>query len=370
MEFKINLEDVERSAAGQWGYILARLAPDLSDALNAPKKHHPCPVHGGSDGFRLFNDYEQTGGGICNTCGPKSKGISLIMWANGWNFKETLDAVSGVIGLTEETELQPQTHGHAKREPRIDPQEVEKKRGSLRKMWKECVSVTHKDAEPLRLYMLRRRLEYRDLPNSIRFHPSLSYYDDEGKKVGEFPAMVCSVFDKNAKPITLHRTYLTSDGLRPKGLQAKKIMPVPPDVSLMGGSIWLNDKCKSSPIVAVTEGVETGLAVQLAKGIPTFAAVTAVGMKAWEPTSCVRRLMVFADKDRKVMTAGRMVEPGQDAAKHLVSEMWKQNIKASVIIPGIDIPEGRKNLDWADMYARYGKAAFANIESQEEVKHG
>jgi len=116
-EFKIKLDDVEKSAAGQWGYILAKLAPDLGDALEAPKKHHACPVHGGKDGFRLFNDYEQKGGGICNTCGPKGGGISLIMWVNGWNFKETLEAVAGVMGLTEETELQPQKHEMRSQKP-------------------------------------------------------------------------------------------------------------------------------------------------------------------------------------------------------------------------------------------------------------
>ncbi len=362
MEFKIKLEDVERAATGQWGYILARLASqELGDALEKPKKHHPCPVHGGNDGFRLFGDYEQKGGGICNTCGPKAGGISLIMWANNWTFVETLNAVAGVIGVTEETELQPNPH-EQKRSKTPDPEESEKVRERLRKMWNECVQVSDKDAEPLRLYMLRRRLEYRNLPKSIRFHPSLSYFDDEGKKVGEFPAMVCSIFDREGKPITLLRTYLTADGLRPKGLRPKKVMPVPPDAALMGGSVWLSEKCVSTPVVAVTEGIETGIAVQLATGIPVFAACSAGGMKAWEPLPGVRRVLVYADKDREVQTAGRMIEPGQDAAKHLVSAMWKRNIQASAIVPGMDIPKGRKSLDWADIFASYGKSGFVDVD--------
>jgi len=368
-EFKIKLDDVERSATDQWGYILAKLAPDLGLALEQPKKHHSCPVHGGKDGFRLFNDYETKGGGICNTCGPKAGGISLIMWVNGWNFKETLEAVAGVMGLTEETELQPQKH-EARTQSKPDPEKAEKVREKLRAVWSKCVPVSHKDAEPLRLYMLRRRLEYRGLPKSIRFHPSLPYYDDEGKKVGDFPAMVCSVFNKAGKPVTLHRTYLTPDGLRPQGLTPKKVMPVPGDVSLMGSSIWLSEKCATAPIVAVTEGVETGIAVQLATGIPTFAAVTATGMKAWEALPSVRRVFVYADKDRMVQSGGRMIEPGQDAAKQLVASLWKNKVQASVILPGIDIPEGRKNIDWADLYAKYGKSAFADVENQQEVNRG
>ena len=61
-------------AHGQWLFILERLCPELGPAIARLGRHVPCPVHGGKDGFRLFKDAQQTGGGICNSCGAKADG--------------------------------------------------------------------------------------------------------------------------------------------------------------------------------------------------------------------------------------------------------------------------------------------------------
>jgi len=359
----IDVKKVEVLAAGQWEYILGRLGGGaFNAALEMPRKHHPCPRHGGTDGFRLFNDLRETGGGCCNTCGIYSKGISLLMWVNDWGFKETLEAVAEVIGYSEDSKTAiPEIRRAAPPEPKIDHEAATRKRASLKRVWGGASALSEKDAEPVRLYLLRRRLDYRFLASTIRCHPALGYHDEDGKRLGEFPCMLSAILDANGKSVCLHRTYLTADGFRPEAIEAKKVMAVPDDTSISGASVWLAQQCSKSPVVAVTEGVETGIAVQLATGIPTFAAISAVGMASWEPPEHVKCVLVFADKDRQVRSGQKTIKPGEDAARKLISRMWEMGLMARGYIPKDDIPQGAKSLDWCDVYAEQGASGFPKL---------
>ena len=93
---------VKAAAQGRWAQIFAVLAPQLDWAQAHPGKHGPCPVHGGTDGFRLFPDYQDRGNGICNTCGAKSDGFQMLMWLNDWTFSQTVDQVAACLGLNAE----------------------------------------------------------------------------------------------------------------------------------------------------------------------------------------------------------------------------------------------------------------------------
>lgn len=55
MKYFLNIEEIRPLAKGHWDYIFSALAPQLSVAMEQPGKHVPCPVHGGKDGFRLFD---------------------------------------------------------------------------------------------------------------------------------------------------------------------------------------------------------------------------------------------------------------------------------------------------------------------------
>ena len=77
---------------GRWGSILGSLAAQLSPALDAGgRRHVPCPVHGGTDGFRFFQNFEESGRAICNTCGHFHDGFAVLQWANGWSSREVLE---------------------------------------------------------------------------------------------------------------------------------------------------------------------------------------------------------------------------------------------------------------------------------------
>ncbi len=89
-----NLEDVKRAASGRWSAIIISLAS--VDAVCLDGRQQPCPKCGGTDRFRVFEDFEETGGAFCNQCYDKKNGdgIATLGWLNGWDFKTTLEKLS------------------------------------------------------------------------------------------------------------------------------------------------------------------------------------------------------------------------------------------------------------------------------------
>lgn len=110
--------EVREAADGNWLVILDSLAPDLSLAIERAPRHVPCPVNGGTDGFRLFNDVDVTGGGISNLHGPFKTGFSLLQWVNSWDFETTKYEVGRFMGcqvyLTQEEREQERAEQQAK----------------------------------------------------------------------------------------------------------------------------------------------------------------------------------------------------------------------------------------------------------------
>lgn len=354
----MNADECREKAAGRWDSILATLAPQLVPALDHHgRRHVACPVHGGKDGFRVFKDVSERGASICNTCGSFSDGFATLMWANGWDFRTTLNEVSKYFGEGSSG----QYLGAAIRrvpppkppEPKTDP---EKLRYILNKVWCESVPITSRAAEPARLYLARRGLSIAP-PKSLRFHPSLIYI--EGDKItGNHPGILALVEGKDGTPITIHRTYLTRDGAKAAVESPKKLMSYPEDRKIMGGAIRL---VPPGRVLAVAEGIETALAVIEGTGIPTWATVNARLLEGFVPPPGVEQLIVFADKDQS-----NPVHPqghGQEAAKKLVQAAWKLGIKATAIIPAGEIPQGEKSLDWLDILRRDGAKGFPSLDS-------
>lgn len=91
---------VKAAAKGRWDEIFHALAPSLDEAQANAGRHVPCPVHGGKDGFRLYPRYEESGAGVCNSCGQKTDGFAMLSWLNGWSFPQTLQAVGNFLRLT------------------------------------------------------------------------------------------------------------------------------------------------------------------------------------------------------------------------------------------------------------------------------
>ncbi len=57
---------------GHWATVHFRVCGISDESLTG--KHGPCPKHGGKDKWRTFDDYEKTGGAVCNECGKMADG--------------------------------------------------------------------------------------------------------------------------------------------------------------------------------------------------------------------------------------------------------------------------------------------------------
>lgn len=347
-------KEVKIAAQGTWDSILWSLAPQLRDALERPGHHVPCPVHGGKDGYRTFPDVAETGGSVCNTCGIHADGFATLMWATGMGFKETISEVKAYLRLGTSKPLPARV---VKRVEKSDKKEDEKLRLSLNRVWNESIQIRERDAEPARLYLARRGISISP-PESLRFHPSLPYYDGK-ERIGDYPAIISMVSGAQGNAVTIHRIYLTQDGNKAQVKAPKKLMMYPSDRKIVGGAIRVSPAARKSSTLLVAEGVETTLAViegTREAEFPVWSTVNALLMENFVPPEWTTRVIIFGDKD--LPTEQHPKGHGQEAAKKLVQRLWQRGIQASAIIPAGEIPPGEKSLDWLDILKTQGSAGF------------
>lgn len=349
---------VKERAKGKWLDILQVLAPEIAPAIARPGRRMTCPVHGthskagNGDGFRLFKDAADTGGGVCNTCGGHHDGLALLTWLRSWRFWEAVEAVAGVLDL-DGGHVGPVT-------PRALPAPAavqssltdEDIRAGLRRTWKEGLPLDDPDALPARLYLQRRGLDVGLVFGSsvLRYHPRLPYRDEDlGRIAGHWPALVALVHDADGIPVTLHRTYITVDGFKAPLAEPKKLMYVASDRIVSGGALPLGRPLNG--FLGVAEGIETALAVTTGTGMTVWPTLTATLMERFQPPPGVRDLIIWADHDR----SGR----GLAAATVLKQRAWEKGLRAQIRVPDmLPIPDGQKGIDWNDVLQRLGVAGF------------
>lgn len=354
---RIDADEVRRQAKGRWDQILVALAPKLEPAVKAMgRKHVPCPVHGGRDGLRTFRDVADSGGVVCNTCGIRADGFATLMWINDWDFLATLEAVAEYLHVGKATQAL------SRPSPVMvdDQASDERKRQILNRIWNESVTIEDRIAEPARLYLARRGITVK-APAALRFHPSLGYFDGS-KLEGCYPAIVMMVHGSDGSPVTIHRIYLTREGMKAPVESPKKMMSYPSSRDVTGGAIRI---VGPGPVMAVAEGVETALAVMEGTGLPVWCGINAYLLENMVLPDDTERVIVFADKDRP--SPQHPKGHGQEAARALVLRLWELGIQASAIVPPGVIPEGQKSLDWLDILRRDGKAGFPTIRSVQQA---
>lgn len=169
---------------------------------------------------------------------------------------------------------------------------------------------------PVDLYFQNRGIDLSILgksPNALRYHPALSYYED-GKKVGDFPAMVALAQGPDGKPRAVHRTYLekSGDAWIKKPLRSNKKMSGP-----YGGAfipIWRGmrpplNKIEDEERIYVTEGIEDALSVALA--VPEFRVICGISVSNIKHIifpKAVREIVLVADNDEAGSPADQQVE--------------------------------------------------------------
>ena len=541
---------VRKAASGNWLFILERMAPQLSKAIEKVGRHVPCPVRGGTDGFRLFKDAHETGGGISNQDGPFHDGFALLMWLNGWTFQECVkevaeqlgvepekrsnnttqqasekrdvsvqdlknaktyfgtlkdfgtapfhddpkneksyyatlvfqsgvvrtfwgvdleraiaeseaqrgehvtlanlgrvpvtltvdkrDKTGVVVGQTEiqtfrntwsvirprvmraQTQAQAQVEARAEQEAEIVAGQVaglarvsgsdiartaqhpartpeaqaatearatakvvpltkgqtkqwlieaqERAKANLErerqlraqaaekvmKVWDECVPFPSEHAEPMRRYFLSRQILFRipgaEVQDSLRFHPQLPYYNEDGKLEGKFPAIVCAIRDVDGELVTLHRTYLTPSGKKAPVESSRKMMSIPEGMNVVGCAIQLGIP---DGVMGVAEGLETALSAYKATQIPTWSTVSARLMESIEVPEGVHTVLIWADKDKSIT--------GEKSARILKNRLQEMGIKAHILMPLMPRGGSAKSVDWNDVLCRQGLLGFPSV---------
>lgn len=286
---------------GRWESILTSLGVAV-EFLS--KKHGPCPLCAGRDRYR-FDNKDGRGSWFCSKCGA-GDGFSLLRKLNGWSFAEAAREVERVLGLSKQD---------APRQEFTD----EQKQQALRKTWKDSRPVTKGD--PVWTY-LNRRTGIETVPGAIRFHPSLRY-----DATRSFPAMLATVTMPDGKASTMHRTWLDGKGGKAPVDEPKKVMAG----TIKTGAIRLSPV---SECLGIAEGIETALRAYVRFEVPTWAAISAGGMRDWIAPEGVKHVIIFGDNDANFT--------GQSAAFDLARRLSMGGITTEVFIPA------QVGTDWAD----------------------
>lgn len=138
-------------------------------------------------------------------------------------------------------------------------------------VWSKC----SKDDDKIRRYFTSRNIELDQIPECLRWN----LY--KGKEM-----MVARVKQPGDKTVqAIHRTYINGKFQR---TDKKMLGPC------KGRSAWLAEPQKK---MLVGEGIETTLSAMTATGIPSFACLSASGMKAVEIPASVREIIILVDSD-------------------------------------------------------------------------
>lgn len=161
-----------------------------------------------------------------------------------------------------------------------------------RAIWRQSVQA---DGTLVATYLLSRAI-IGPVPPTLRYHAGLEHAGS-GQT---YPAMVAGVTVWPSRTIlAVHRTFLGEDGRGKAPVDNAKMTLGP----IRGGAVRL---APVGPVLAIAEGIETALSVQVAAGIPAWACLSTGGMQAviLPPPDTVPEVVVCADGDK----------PGQRAA--------------------------------------------------------
>jgi len=346
-DLKGYLASVRRRARGLWPHIFDDLAPELREAMAEVGYHVPCPVHGGVDGFRLFPDFQDTGGGFCNTCKGKGDGIRMLAWLRGINLEQAAQKIEEYLG---------QCDGKPRKKlelPKPKHREVdfESNLRYIKQLSAEAIPIK---GTPVETYLIKRGIYPENISRQLRAHPRLNYVFRDGSKTQTW-GMLATLRDPAGRVVAMHRTYITEDGdkasfvcpVRGRKLSAKKLTGIAGP--LEGAAIRLFE-ADSSPVLGFAEGIETAHAAYAISRVPCWATYSAQLMEQVVIPDHVRHVVIWQDKD----VSGR----GAEAASALMRRLTKLKRTWEVCIPPGDIPSGEKGIDWLDVLVTKGIEGF------------
>ena len=92
-------------------------------------------------------------------------------------------------------------------------------------IWNGSVPLDDEMAKAGRLYLEGRGLDPSFAKSdSLRFHRQLSYFDDNKKEIGKFPALVCAIKNLAGELKGVQRIFITNEGQKASVPNPKKIL--------------------------------------------------------------------------------------------------------------------------------------------------
>lgn len=295
-----------------WRSILAAAGADPATLTN---KHQPCPFCGGRDRYR-FDDKNGYGTYYCSQCGP-GDGFAFLMQLRGCGLPEARAEAERHMSKLTDADLKnsiPHLRKPVKK-PRPLPQTM------IDRVMEGTQQISPGDVA----YRYLRNRGLRRIPTSLYTHKAL--YDPDTRT--HYPGMVAEVVDAEGRIVSLHRTFLTSDGHKASIAAPKRLMT--PTTTVKGAAIRL---WRPGPTLAVAEGIETAIAVAERFGVPAWATISAYGMERLVLVPGISHVLVCGDHDESYT--------GQKAAYTLAHRLVQAGLKATVYIP----PQPG---DWLDM---------------------
>ena len=274
--------------------------------------------------------------------------------------------------------------------------------------WRTCGGAV--DHPAMRMYFQARgvplnRLEGGKLPPALRYVPRAEYWFERGRndvvQLAPGPAVYCGAVDKGGTLTGIQRIYLDVHGapakraiadLAPPGSEAGKesAKKAAGKIAEVGAAVRLGRSTFPGGVLCLTEGVETGLAVQ-ACGLAAWACVSTSGLLNVEipedlvaPRGPVTRIVFMADHDK--IDARRGFRPGHQKATIAANRLAARFPACRVVVrepraaeaPGLigaapgsedafgDILTGKKSVDWLDVVARGDEGVNAVIAAVAE----
>jgi putative DNA primase/helicase len=256
-------ETIER-ARGRWRQILPLLGVDPRFLSN---KHGPCPACGGKDRFR-FDDRDGSGSYFCNACGAGS-GVVLVRKLHRWDFRTACDEIDRILG---EIAHRPAPTRKATASPESCLARVRRALDGAR------------DSTVVDRYLRSRGLSI--IPRILRGDKNHPYFDESNRQlIGYFRAVLAPVVGPDGSLRATARIYSANAPSRKKFLGAVGNDP----------QVRLFDDFDTE--LGISEGIETAIACFELFSIPTWAALSDVGLANFKPPPGVHRVHIFGDRD-------------------------------------------------------------------------